>query len=517
MTIATETELKLAVSEDGLLQVARLPWLRTERQGRSRTRVLDSVYYDTDDGRLWKRGVTVRLRRVEGRWVQTVKAGGRDEAGVFRRLEWEEEIAGANPTLDKPRAAGLDAALAGVTDAALRPRFSTEIRRTEVPISNGSSRVLLALDRGTVRGDGRALPIHEVELELAEGTPADLYALALRIAEAVPVRLESQSKAARGHDLTVGAAAPTPVKGKAPDLSPEMTVAEAFQAIASGCLAQIDANARPLLDGRDGEAVHQMRVATRRLRSAMTTFRALVAGPDLEAVKTELRWLMGALGPARDADVFLTDILDPVRTCFRGDSGLDSLRRLFADRRDARIEDAVAAVADPRFARLLLRIGAWIEGGDWLTAADRPGRDAPVTDFARAMLARRWRKVAKPARRFDRLSEAKRHRLRIQVKKLRYTAEFFASLFNRKAVKGLLGALSDLQDELGALNDVAVATAVLHDTLAEQRTGDDIAAATERAWAAGLVAGWHRRDAADRLADAAETLARVRHKAGYWK
>jgi hypothetical protein len=56
----------------------------------------------------------------------------------------------------------------------------------------------------------------------------------------------------------------------------------------------------------------------------------------------------------------------------------------------------------------------------------------------------------------------------------------------------------------------------LHDTLAEQRAGDDVAAAAERAWAAGLVTGWHRRDAAEQMAHAARSLERVRRAAGYW-
>jgi inorganic triphosphatase YgiF len=517
MALSTETELKLAVAARDLARVARLPWLRAMRRSPAQTRHLKSVYYDTQDGRLWGRGVTVRVReKGAGDWVQTVKAGGQDSDGVFSRVEWEEAIAEPVPDLDRPRAAGLEVALTGIDAKVLRPCFGTEIRRTEVRLTDGTWTILMALDRGTVSGDGRNEPIHEVELELVEGTAGDLYRLAHRIAEAVPVRLEVRSKAARGHDLIVGAPVPAPVKGRPPDLKPGMTVAEAFQAIAAGCLSQMIGNVRPLGEGRDGEAVHQMRVATRRLRSAMTTFGPVVAEPEREAVKSDLRWLMGVLGPARDADVFLAEILGPVRACFPGDRGLESLFGLFAARRDARFDAAVAAMADPRLARLLLRIGAWIESGDWLTAPDRPIRDGRVLDFARTTLERRWRKVAKPARRFERLSEAKRHRLRIQVKKVRYTAEFFTALFPRKPVKRFLSGLSDHQDDLGALNDVAVAGGVLHDTLAEQRAGDDVAAAAERAWAAGLVTGWHRRDAAEQMAHAARSLERVRRAAGYW-
>lgn len=518
MTITTETELKLRLSEADLIRLARLPWLRALRQGRARSRRLRATYLDRADGCLWARGVTLRLRETDGGVVQTVKAAPSAAAGLIQRLEWESARPDATPDLDGPRAAGLGAALDGIDDpTVLQPWVTTDIRRTEVPLSDGSWTVLLALDRGTVAAEGRSAPVHEAELELVAGSPADLYALALRIAAALPVRLEGRAKAEQGCALRADAPPPAAVKGRAPDLTPDMTVEEAFRAIAGACLAQMSANVRPLDETRDGEAVHQMRVATRRLRSAMTTFRSVVAGPDMDAAKAELRWLMSHLGPARDSDVFLRDILDPVRACFPGDAGLEGLRQLFAAHRETRFDAAVGAVRDPRCARLLLRLGAWIEGGDWRTAPDRPERDQPLPGFARAMLEKRWRKVARPAKRFGRLSDEQRHQLRIQAKKLRYSVEFVGGLYKTRDVRGFTRALSGVQDQLGALNDVAVASETLHHTLAEQRADEDPAVAAERAWAAGLVAGWHRRDARDHLAEAGHTLETVRRAAGFWR
>ncbi|MBB4285003.1 CYTH and CHAD domain-containing protein [Roseospira goensis] len=517
-----ETELKLATSEAGLAVLLRLPWLRALRDGPVRTRRLTSTYYDTPEGILWTRGVTLRLRHDGASWVQTVKAAPQEAAGLFKRLEWERSVPDGRLDLERPRAAGLRKALAGVETAdAVRPCFTTDIRRTEVRLRDGGCTVLMALDRGAVRANGHSAPVCEAELELVEGTAGDLYRLAERIAAAVPVRLELRAKAERGHALAVSAAVPGPQKAQALDLDPDMTAGAAFQAIAGGCLAQMAANVRPLVEARDGEAIHQMRVATRRLRSAMTTFKAVAAGPGLTAVKDDLRWLMGSLGPARDADVFLSEILGPVRTVFPDDPGLASLHALFSDRRERRFDAAVAAVSDPRFTRLLLGLGAWIEAGDWRASGDDGPREMPLDRFARKTLEARWRKVAKPARTFDRLSDTKRHKMRIQVKKLRYTTEFFGSLFRKKTVKPFVKGLSTLQDQLGALNDVAVARETLHETLhetvADQRAGDDGVAAAERAWAAGLVAGWHRRDAGDRLAEAGRTLKAVRQAAGFWR
>ena len=204
-------------------------------------------------------------------------------------------------------------------------------------------------------------------------------------------------------------------------------------------------------------------------------------------------------------------------TRFPDDQGLARLRALFTARRVARAREALAGVGDARFTRLVLTLGTWIEAGDWLSDPDRAeARAAPLAGFARASLERRRRKVWKAGRRFDHLTPEARHDLRILVKKLRYTAEFFAGVFREKAARPLLKDLARLQDQLGALNDVAVAAALLHDTLAEHRPGATGAEETERAWGAGLVTGWHRRDAADALEDARRTWARLRERRLFW-
>ncbi|MQX37532.1 CHAD domain-containing protein [Roseospira navarrensis] len=314
-----------------------------------------------------------------------------------------------------------------------------------------------------------------------------------------------------------------PVKGQVPDLRPAMTVAGGFQAIARACLAQMVANAGAVLDGRDPEGVHQMRVGTRRLRSAMALFKTVIAGPDLDGIRADLRWLMGALGPARDADVFEAEIVGPVRAGLPGSADLDALARVVAARRREANRVARAAVADPRFAVLAARIETWIEAGDWLTAPDRPVRDESIAPFARQRLERRWRPVAKGTGRFRRLSPRDRHRLRIQIKKLRYATEFLGSLFPGKALARVHKDLARAQDDLGALNDVAVARGVLREIAGVQDAkpmagpSDGAAqASADLAWAAGLVAGWHERDARDRLESARRTLKDLARREPAW-
>jgi inorganic triphosphatase YgiF len=521
---ATETELKLAVEATDLRRLLRLPWLRGLQCGRVRRRRLTATYYDTADAALWARGITVRLRGAQGGpTVQTVKTAPPTDGvtGVFSRLEWEIEAPDGRLDLSGAAAAGLppDQARLLADPAALHARCTTDVRRTELTLSDGHWTVLLALDRGMIRAGEDSAPLSEVEIEAVTAETADLWALAARLARDIPVRLEPRSKAARGFDLAAGRAKapPAPVKGKTPALSRDMTAGTAFRAIGTACLVQMAANQRPLLEGDDPEAVHQMRVATRRLRSAMTLFRPVVAGADMDAVRADLRWLMAALGPARDADVFLMDILDPVRDALPEHAGLTALRRVFAARRDRARTAARAAVGDPRFTRLLLELGAWIEGGDWVRAAGRPLRDRRVAHVACDRLNRRWRTVSKGLARFDSLSETERHDLRIQIKKMRYATEFFGSLFEAKSVSRFRAALATAQDQLGALNDVAVADALLYGSVTDASGSPDAdRTCPEYAWAAGLVAGWHQRAARETLASTGRTVTRLADLPRFW-
>lgn len=301
-----------------------------------------------------------------------------------------------------------------------------------------------------------------------------------------------------------------PVKAGPSPVRPDMTAMTAFKLVALNCVAQMRANAPALVEARDGEALHQMRVAIRRLRAAVTTFRALVGAARADAPGNDLRWLMGHLGPARDADVFLAEVLDPVAREIGEQPGLAPLRAMSLAAREARLEAAVAAVGEARFARLAEALEDWIAG-----LPEPPEGEPDVVTFARKRLKSRWRKVVRPGRRFGRLTEGERHALRIQVKKLRYALDALSPAVEGKGTGPLLSHLGRLQDQLGALNDVAVAERTLRALVSEaaaasgRNVGDGAGSVPDIAWAGGLVLGWHRRAAMEQRAAAAATLAEI--------
>jgi CHAD domain-containing protein len=250
-----------------------------------------------------------------------------------------------------------------------------------------------------------------------------------------------------------------------------------------------------------------MRVGLRRLRAAMAVFSDLLDDEESARIKAELKWLTAELSPARDLDVYVTGNIKPLQRSLPDRRGLDALRSDLEARRAGSFKRARRAVESPRYRTLLLDTLAWIEGGFWTTTDDEliaALRRRKANDFARDELARRVGKVARKADKLAGLDARRRHKLRIAIKKLRYAAEFFASLFGRrkahKRLRRFERQLENLQDCLGALNDIAV-----HEKLASKVVGRN-GRRRQRAFAIGLVSGREQSRVAP-LRDAAEQAA----------
>jgi inorganic triphosphatase YgiF len=481
-----ELELKMQVEPAVLATLKRHPLIARHRRGRAVTAYQRSVYFDTPDHLLYHQGIVLRVRSRGAKRIQTVKHVGERTAGLFRRREWEMQIAGDAPDLVPLLESELGAvfSVSGLA-AALRPIFATEVRRTIHTLGTEEWSVELAFDEGSIvpltGATDHAVPFCEVEIELRDGPAACLYGLARRLQEGQPIRLLTQSKAERGFSLVAGAGI-RPRKAVPVALAEDMNAGQAFQQIGRSCIGHLLANQDALTETRHPESIHQMRVALRRFRSAMNVFRSFTATPEASRIKEEIRWLLAGLAPARDADVFLAEIVDDVPARLHG-PGLDTLRMHFEKRRNEAYEIALARVRDPRFPALVLAIGAWLDDGDWLTR-DAARSGMPATLFARAELDRRHAKLKKAGRHLAKLPPIERHEFRIQVKRARYACEFFQSLFGERRTRKMVGLLAEVQDALGGLNDIAVARVILSEAI----TGRSDCA---EAWTAGLIAGFH--------------------------
>jgi CHAD domain-containing protein len=237
-----------------------------------------------------------------------------------------------------------------------------------------------------------------------------------------------------------------------------MSTADAFRVIGRSTLRHINAN-ETAVERADSEGVHQMRVGLRRLRAAISVFAKLFGDKQTERIKSEIKWLTGELALARDLDVYVKSKIEPLRDAAPAQRGMKELANVLASRRDAAFGKAKAAVDSPRYRSLLLDTLQWLEIGDWAKRSRRYGV-RPVEQFAADILARRTKTAMKKAKGLRELGARQRHQLRIAVKKLRYAIEFLGHLFTGHKAKTRLSdfkaCLEDLQDRLGALNDIRV-------------------------------------------------------------
>lgn len=186
MTVPKEIELKLTVDGSDLTALRKHPRLK----GLSSTKdSLASVYYDTSDERLRKAGYVLRVRDTKDGYVQTAKAAG---DGLLERPEWEGSVEGPEPDLRALEDTPLAEILGGKSK--LTPLFTVTVERRSYQVEQGSSRIEVALDEGRItRPNGKrasdVVSVAEVELELKEGSVADLFALVHEIGADVPFRL----------------------------------------------------------------------------------------------------------------------------------------------------------------------------------------------------------------------------------------------------------------------------------------------------------------------------------------
>lgn len=480
-----EIELKLVGSPESLAAVRAAPMIAGEGQPRGRPKRLENIYYDTVGMDLRQRQIAFRVRKSGRRYVQTVKAGGVGADGLDR-AEWETPLGSADPDIDALLHTTALAKIAALSETALRPIFSSSIKREtrilELSEPDGSvSHVELAFDEGTIAAAGDRIPVSEIELELKSGSTAAIFRLALALHEQAPLRVEWRSKSDRGYALADGG----PPNWHGSDrlkLKRRQTVDTAMAVILRHCMAHWTANEAAALDGRHPEGVHQMRVGLRRFRSALSIFGGVIPQADAAYFKAEAKWAAGSLGAARDWDVFLSETLATLQSQSIEDAALARLREAAEVAQAAGYETARAAIESPRYTTFLLRLGLWLESGGW-RAQTSAWHDRPVADLALHLLAKRQRKVARLGRRFASLDTDGRHRVRIALKKMRYTAGFFSTLYPKKKTKPYLKAMAALQDDLGHLNDIATAQRLM--AILRQAGGDRID------YPAGLVVGWH--------------------------
>jgi inorganic triphosphatase YgiF len=463
-----EVELKLAVDPRDVPRLRKSSVLRESSVRYTGRRHLISTYYDTPSFSLARSGIMLRVRTIGRERTQCIKMNAAEGRSLNRRTELENSIRGNKPDLTQIADPGVRRLIQKrAADDDLAPIFATNVVRETWLLQLGRSRIECAIDRGVIASNGKKAPICEVEFELKSGQTARLFQLAHRLNTVVPLRIETASTAARGYDLIGHAKHAAPMAAPI-NINRAMGVRDCFAAIAQPSLAHVLASADFVYASDDPEGIHQLRVAIRRMRAAFSIFRNAMLGNHRLRLGEELRTLQQKLGAAREWDVLVEETIASMPRKLRKQRHTEHLVRIAQTKRAEGDKSAHAALRNPQYTDILLRLASWVD--------DQFGSDAPPTlvgkwkpdvfadpasGFAAEVMRVCHDRVRKLGRKIRKLDAAELHRLRIRVKKLRYATEFFGNLWPDSRTKRYLSALKGMQQVLGELHDATVAEGLI--------------------------------------------------------
>jgi len=425
--------------------------------------LLDAVYYDTADLRLIGAGITLRRRTGGGDAGWHLKL----PAGADTRDEIRLPLAAPGGAVPEELAALVRAYTRG---AALAPVVRIQTSRRVLRLLDGAGQALAEIAADHVAAepaDGSAASWDEIEAELVTGGPALLTAIEAQLRRAGARHAATATKLQRalgGRLPAAGAAQQPPLTRNSP--AGEVVLGYVRDQVAA--IWRYD----PLVRRDAPDAVHQMRVAARRARSALQAFGGIIEREATRSLCAELKWLAAALGPARDGEVLLARltaelaaippalVAGPVEaritahfTAELAQAGQTVLRALDGQRYLRLLDDLDALLADPPLTPLAER-----KAGKVLAK--------PVRRAARRL----QRALAAVPAAGDR--DAAIHEARKATKRARYAAEAATPALGSTASRQAAQA-KELQQLLGDHHDSVVARAVLLDLAGRARTAGE--------------------------------------------
>ena len=412
---------------------------------------LAAQYFDTADQTLANHCIAIRRRQENNEWKQTFKAV--DTAKALSRFELEFGIAPPETTtLDLHNYEAYPAAYKklkralGLPLPTLELLFETNIQRLRVLQNVGSSTVEVALDIGKIFKEQNSVDIFEIEFELKQGSIEDLIAFIRPWVQKYQLNLDTHSKSDYGLQVVHQQTYFPAQYQTALVLNRSSNEAKALQSMVANCLQHLLPNASSIARQQySSEHVHQARVAIRRLRSALKSFAAWSEATQPHW-KTELTTIFQALSGTRDIDVLNEDLLPQL---IEAGYPLDHL----APSTEA-ITDVCALFQRPETTQLWLELILFTE-----QELDSPSK-SKLKKHALKVIQALHHKICAHAEHFSQLEDEEKHRVRKQVKQLRYSIEFVASLLDAKALKTYLKKLKAVQESLGHYNDLVVADAL---------------------------------------------------------
>lgn len=481
----TETELKLQVTDPGIWEELLSAELLAAADQPPVTRVLEAWYYDTADQALQRGRLAYRVRREGEQWVATVKGDGQSAGGLHCRQEWNVAVADAVPDVEPFMTTPVGSRLRQtIGEAELLPLLTTRFQRRIVTISTADgSQVEVAADQGEiiVPETDRREPILEVELELKQGRPAALLRLGAELSRRFPLLPEPKSKFYRGLVLAGLAGREAQEPPRPVSLAGGDSLGACLERLMPELVQQVlAAQGEFLRQPEEPEALHELRIALRRLRSLLSFIQSLLPSEEYDRHKKALCQWGQELGPLREIDVLQTEwreILQQIKP-----SGKSELEQLLALERRRQAGILQSSLGIGRATPLLLDLWGWLLESPWQHS---PQRKMRLDEFVTGRLQQWLKRIIRLEKKLAVTEEFSLHRMRIRGKKLYYGLECFQPILDKRA-RHLADRLEILQRKLGYLHDAQFSEPFFSGLLGPE-------ASREICRDAGIVIGWQGR------------------------
>jgi CHAD domain-containing protein len=417
---------------------------------------LETVYYDTPDLRLARWGVSLRHRAGEG-W--TLKLPAATAAGSQQGALLERDELVFQGGAKKPPQAAVDIVRAYVRKAELVPvaRLSTVRRRVRLVDAAGARVAEVVDDEVSVR-DGRrvAARFREIEVEVMaqpNGANGIVDPIVLRLRGAGAGAPDPTPKYMRA----LGPRAMEPPEVAAQPVQADSPARDVIKHVFAESIASLLKHDPLVRTSGDPEAVHQARVATRKLRSHLRTFGPLLDPEWTEPLRSELGWLAMGLGAVRDREVLLERLRERAKTLPPSDQrSAASLLHILEEEIETLRTKLMAELSSLRYIELLERLVIAAH-----TPATLPEADEPASKVLPPLAAGPWRRLRSAVKQLPETpTDPELHRIRILAKRARYAAEAVATVAG-KAADAFARAAAKLQTILGEHQDSVTAQAWL--------------------------------------------------------
>ncbi|WP_089604708.1 CYTH and CHAD domain-containing protein [Acinetobacter piscicola] len=435
-------ELKFQIPKDKRELIFKALQRKTVQHKTLKTQYLDSKQFD-----LSQHSILLKQRLENDEWLKKLQALSLKPIQLFEIDEDLTSIENKNQLAHYHKIKNIPEKIQKwVTEieAQLIVQFETEIERSTTLFNFQNSQIIVELDRGFMHVNQAQFEIYEVKFKLKQGTIQDLISFILPRVKRYGLWLDTRNKVQQGFQL-VQNIQESPTQLQIPlNLDKSNSTEIALKKVIYNCLQHLLPNSTAIASGHfNSDHIHQVRVAIRRLRSALKTFANWSQHIDL-CWETELTNLFRSLGRSRDLSMIHDEILPKLEmlNAPKIQLEIDSLDE------NNKISSLFKSL---NFESLVLSLIQFI----YQNTNEQSSKSVKKTIHKN--LDKLHQSIKLDAENFLSLEIEARHRTRKRLKRLRYSLEFISSLYDEHTVKGYIKRLKPAQESLGKYNDFIVA------------------------------------------------------------